>query len=222
MFLFHWQPVCEPLLWFHLVTGFCQMIWRMMFKKCLKLLLCRMFYHWLWFDRLGLRTFWTQHCISGIAEVETEGVCVLSACIWQSEGPGCQQQLCWHTNNILDEQLAQPSRRAQPSHSSKPPKWERNCIWDRWRANFVQYCDGWNKRNTNTKTARGFKDAFPASFFKLVCLQGCLQSHSCLCVLGMEEVLGNKASSETHLSCSRSQNSMKGCFSLVSAPCREV
>lgn len=29
----------------------------------------------------------------------------------------------------------------------------------------MQYCDGWNKRNTNTKTARGFKDAFPASFF---------------------------------------------------------
>lgn len=60
----------------------------------------------------------------------------------------------------------------------------------------MQYCDGWNKR--------GFKDAFPAlSFFsQLVCLQGCLQSHSCLCVSGMEEVVGNKASSETHFSCS--------------------
>lgn len=29
----------------------------------------------------------------------------------------------------------------------------------------MRYRDGWNKRNTNTKTAPGFKDAFPAFFF---------------------------------------------------------
>lgn len=31
----------------------------------------------------------------------------------------------------------------------------------------MRYRDGWNKRNTNTKTAPGFKDAFPAFFFFL-------------------------------------------------------
>lgn len=90
MFSFHWQPVPEPLLRFHLVTGFCQMIGRMMFKMSETSAVLRVLSLTLVLAPSG------HNIISQALLKPRRRACAraLSACIRQSEGSGCQQQLC--------------------------------------------------------------------------------------------------------------------------------
>lgn len=106
-------------------------------------------------------------------------------------------------------------------------KWEINCIPDRWRRNFAQYCDGWDTNGTffeqlNATWEGGgtwFESCvFPVSLWLQGRLQGCLWRHK-LCVSWYRGRLG----SEVHLrfiysavwrrrknAGNRDENSMKG------------
>lgn len=154
------------------------------------------------------------------------------------EGSDCQQQLCWHTNNILDRWLAAlPLTTARSALETgffehlKIPKWEINCIWDRWRANFAQYCDGRGYKWRRLLTAKWHMGGRRHMVLKLrvsrqYATSGMFaKAQSCVCA-GIEE--GSVIRVQLRFiypavwrkkkSCNRDESSMKGCFNQFPLP----